>query len=357
MIRPGNNTSQVVTWLASGQPWRIAPSELDIIETHMSWIFIVDQNVFKLKKSIKTSVLDFSTVHAREHDCREEIRLNRRLAPGVYKGIVSVTQSTDGHLSLHGPGNTIDWLVVMRRLPATRMLDNMIRHNQVSASDVEALAAVLGNFYGSLLPIDVTETERLHRLEVDLEANRAVLEHPVVSAHATGWSEVIHSLERVITNNPKWLVQRQATTAMVEGHGDLRLQHICLLDPPVIYDCLEFNRDLRIVDPFYELAMLRMECTIQHAGWIGDHVIAHCSQVMKDYPSKSVMAFHTARSACLRGQLALNHLLDSAKPEPEHWVSMAADYLVQARAACREFSALGEGAIDSALSDEIGTGS
>lgn len=342
--------------MASGQPWRVTPSELEIIETHMSWIFIVGQSVYKLKKSIKTSVLDFSTVHAREHDCREEIRLNRRLAPGVYKAIVSVRQGCDGHLSLHEAGNIIDWLVVMRKLPAMRMLDNMIKHNRLTTNDVEALATVLGDFYASLPPIDVTETSRLHRLEVDLEANQAVLEHPSVRAYATGWSEIIQLLRSIITRPPAWLVRRQATTAMVEGHGDLRLQHVCLLDPPVIYDCLEFNRDLRIVDPFHELAMLRMECTIQHAGWIGDHVIAHCSEVMNDYPSQSVMAFHTARCACLRGQLALNHLLDDKKLEPDRWVSMAKDYLIQAKAACHEFSTLSDKAIDSTVSDEFGTG-
>jgi aminoglycoside phosphotransferase family enzyme len=103
-----------------------APCEVVVKETHMSWVFLTPERVFKLKKPVRYTFLDFSTVGAREADCREELRLNRRLADDTYLGVSPLTRSRDGRLAIAGQCEIVDWLVIMRRLPDARMLETML---------------------------------------------------------------------------------------------------------------------------------------------------------------------------------------------------------------------------------------
>jgi aminoglycoside phosphotransferase family enzyme len=120
---------------------------------------------------------------------------------------------------------------------------------------------------------------------------------------------------------------------LCEGHGDLRPEHIGLDGTPVVIDCLEFNRALREVDPFDELAFLDLECRLLGADWIGPRLIAHCALALGDTPAPQVMALYTAHRALVRARLALAHLLDAQPRTPERWKPQARRYVEAAQAA------------------------
>ena len=132
-------------------------AEVETRETHMSWVFLAGDRIYKLKKPVRYPFLDFTTLGARETDCRAEIRLNRRLAPDVYLGIVRLALESTGTLALDGEGETVDWLVVMRRLPEGRMLDNLIAQGAVNHGEIERVAGILAEFYRYLLDREVRE--------------------------------------------------------------------------------------------------------------------------------------------------------------------------------------------------------
>ena len=111
---------------------------VEVVQTHMSCVFLTDRHAWKLKKPVRHDFLDFSTLEARRADCEEELRLNRRLARDVYLEIVPLTFTSDGALRLGGDGEVMEWLVKMRRLPAQLMLDHAIRHGNVARHDVAA---------------------------------------------------------------------------------------------------------------------------------------------------------------------------------------------------------------------------
>jgi aminoglycoside phosphotransferase family enzyme len=115
-------------------------------ETHMSWVFLAGDKVFKLKKPVRFAYLDFSTLARREAMCRAELRLNRRLAPDVYLDVVPLVLSAQG-LSIGGPGEVVDWLVVMRRLEEHWALDRAIEEGRVKSSQLDRLVTTLGKFY------------------------------------------------------------------------------------------------------------------------------------------------------------------------------------------------------------------
>ncbi len=136
-----------VAFLARPQSYAEPTQRVDTIETHMSWVFLTDRHAWKLKKPVRQSYLDFSTEAARRHYCAEEVRLNRRLTDDVYLETVPLTVDADGKLRLGPRGGVVDWLVKMRRLPAERMLDRMIRSGSVQVDDVRRIVGTLCRFY------------------------------------------------------------------------------------------------------------------------------------------------------------------------------------------------------------------
>lgn len=310
------------------------------IETHMSWVFLVGEKVFKLKKPVRFPFLDFTTLQAREFYCREEVRLNARLAPDVYLGVMAL-HCCEGHFVLlpdgckpiqtATPGKIVDWLISMRRLPAERMLHRLIAKGNVVSSDIDALIKVLGAFYRGAPAIALSSTDYLIRFQYDQASNREVLLRPQFQLSDAALA--INRFAMALDKHADCLGDRALHQRVLDGHGDLRPEHVCLLEPPVVIDCLEFNPQLRQVDPFDEIAYLSMECDMLGAPWIGPSLTTGCACLLDDYPTSALMQLYTAHRALVRARLAMAHLLDPEPREPEKWPALATRYIERALAA------------------------
>jgi aminoglycoside phosphotransferase family enzyme len=326
------STTEKVRFLASPAAHGGVPP--DVIETHMSWLFVTGDRVLKLKKPVRTPFLDFSTLASRAFNCAEEVRLNRRLAPGVYVGVTPlVTVPPDGHLAVGAaPGaEPVDWLVEMHRLPRERMLDTAIRGDSVSPVDIERLAQRLTDFFRTARRVRLSAEAYQRRFDTLQAANRAVLLQPAFAGVAAG--AVLDAADAYRARHAEALGERAAGGHLREGHGDLRPEHIVLDGTPVVIDCLEFNAELREVDPFDELAFLGLECRMLGAAWIEPRLIAQVARALGDPPSPAVQALYTAHRALLRARLSAAHLLDPHPRTPERWLPQAARYLAEARSA------------------------
>lgn len=323
-----------VRFLASEAAWPESQRP-DVIETHMSWVFLGDDTVLKLKKPVRTGFLDFSTLAAREFNCREEVRLNRRLAPGVYLGVLPLRQRLDGALAVgsgtESAANVIDWLVQMRRIPRERMLDVAVPAGSVRIDDIDRLGVRLAQFFRSAERVQLDGSAYVGRFAASQSVNRGVLLQPALHEAAT--VAALDEFDRMLKRHAATLGARAAAGRLCEGHGDLRPEHIGLDGTPVVIDCLEFNRALRQVDPFDELAFLDLECRLLGADWIGPRLIAHCGSALDDAPPPQVMALYTAHRALVRARLALAHLLDAQPRTPERWKPQARRYVEAAHAA------------------------
>jgi aminoglycoside phosphotransferase family enzyme len=295
--------------------------------THMSWVFLTDAHAWKLKRPVRSEYLDFSTPEARRRDCEREVQLNRRLAPDVYQGVVALTADRHGDLQLNGKGRPVDWLVCMRRLPSHRMLDQVIARRRVSKEVVFQLGSVLAAFYRTAPPVPITRLQYRKRLAGDLQAAQTEL---VIADYGLprGLAEsVICPRLEFLLQNPLVFDQRVDAGRIIEGHGDLRPEHICLERPPVIIDCLEFNRDLRILDAASELEFLALECERLGAPQIGQWIFDRYVQETGDQPSDRLRDFYKTYHACIRAKLSLWHLKDSGIADRAIWTAKAERYL------------------------------
>jgi aminoglycoside phosphotransferase family enzyme len=304
-----------------------AVKRVEVIETHFSWVFLTEDTVYKLKKPVRYHGLDFTTLEARHNNCEQEVRLNRRLAPDVYQGVVALTAVGVGGLELAGAGPVVDWLVAMRRLPAARMLDAALRNGTVAADEVRKFSLLLADFYRRAVPVSMDPDTYRHRFEAGVTANHADLAEPRYGLPPRQL-DVLTQAQRYFLRDHGDLLERRARDArIVDAHGDLRPEHICLTPDPVIIDCLEFDPELRLLDPVDELAYLALECERLGAPAVGADVLRHYRDATGDACPDTLMQFYTVFRACLRAKIAIWHLADCPASEYPRWSDRARSYL------------------------------
>ncbi len=309
---------------------------VEAIETHMSWVFLTDAFAYKLKKPVRNDFIDFSTIQARSFYCQEEVRLNRRLASGIYLGTVPLAFNTSGHLQLTDGPTIVDWLVKMRRLPMHHMLDYAIIHGSANENDIGRLAARLARFYRSCAPIAIGPAEYRNRLLFRIDAQFLELSSPDFQLSSEQLKSIFQAQRNFLNSMSALLDARVLAGRIVEGHGDLRPEHICLEAEPTIIDCLEFSRDLRTLDRADELAFLALECERLGAGGLGALLLRSYSQISNDWPSATLIHFYQSYRASLRATIALRHLKEQQFRYSPEWPRRAKAYLqlAERHAAC-----------------------
>ncbi len=242
-----------------------APHDVEIVQTHLSVVCLAGDLAYKLKKAVRLPFVDFSSLAARRATCREEVRLNRRLCPDVYLGCASLRRR-GGSLRFAATGDDdaqddVDVAVVMRRLPADRMLDVLVRERRVRAEEIEGLARHVAAFHSRAgrgpEVIAAGDPKRLAGFAADnFRELRAIPDHGVPEAllaelergSAAGFGAIL----------PR-LVARAGRGLVVDGHGDLHARNVCMTSPPAVYDCIEFEPAFRCGDVATENAFLVMD--------------------------------------------------------------------------------------------------
>lgn len=338
MNRESNSTAlaKSVAFLSDPRNYPDSPQAVEVIETHWSWVFMTETDVYKLKKPVRTQFVDFSTVEARHSNCNTEVKLNQRLAAGIYLGAEPLVRDEEGCMHIGGVGEPVDWLVHMRRLPSNRMLEQLIRERKVELSEVRQAALLLADFYRKATSVEISAKQYQQRLLRYINENYEELANPAYGLPVDQVQRISNAQRQFLTTNPDLFKQR--ASHVIEAHGDLRPEHICLADTPVIIDCLEFKSEFRLLDPVDELAFLRMECDMAGAGFVGDLFLAVYNEQVDDCPPKQLVAFYQCYRACLWAKLAVWHLDDGPHRNGKNWLKIAAQYLDRSEQYAKEFS-------------------
>ncbi len=311
-------------------------TRVETIQTHISVVFLTDRFAYKLKKPVRFDFLDFSTLALREAACREELRLNRRLAADVYLDVVPVTRDADGRIAVASSGQTVDWLVKMRRLDEAQTLRSAVERNSFRSGKsgngmnsvlLESLAQVLATFYQQLSPQPLTSEAYRSEVEAHVRGNLAELIRP---EHQLDVHQVkrIHNaqLEQLILQ-PAMFDARVNAGRVIDGHGDLRPEHIYLTEPPVVIDCIEFSAEFRRLDVLDELCFLESECAELGDEAVGKSVRRRCLELLGDAPPEPLAAFYKSYRACVRAKVAALRARQQQGPDREVSLKLARDYL------------------------------
>ncbi len=280
------------------------PEHVERIDTHISTVFLSDQYAYKLKKPVKFDFLDYSSIAHRYRACQEEIRVNSRMAPGVYVDVIPIVRTADNSLKLNGHGEPVDWVVRMRRLPSNATLAHLIHAGQVTYEHVHSIVKLLQRFYHSTSRLEISP--QTYRAEIlrHVSANRAEL---LDISHHLSESIVkrVHSAQlRFLRLTPEMIDDRVRSHQIVDGHGDLRPEHVYFVPDPVVIDGIEFNAELRHLDVLDELCFLAMECAAQGAEAIGEQILAGFCLAANAHPSIKLVKFYKCYRACVRSKVA-----------------------------------------------------
>jgi aminoglycoside phosphotransferase family enzyme/predicted kinase len=292
---------------------------VEVRQTHISAVFLVGDYVYKIKKSVNYGFVDFDTLAKRRHYCDEEVRLNRRLAPDVYLGVVPVTRR-DTQLELEGNGEVVEWAVKMRRLPEEATLQNWLQQGKVGDEVIGRLARRIAAFHAQ-----AESGERIAtygRFPVVAKNARENFEHSAVQVGTTV-SKSVFQRARTLTEEAlalhQALIDRRAEHNIPrDTHGDLRLGHVYYFpnrDPPgdlVVIDCIEFNERFRFADPVSDMAFLYMGLVYQGRRDLADAFAKAYYSSSQDNEGRVLLPLYTSYRAAVRGKV---EGLKLARPE------------------------------------------
>jgi len=305
---------RVVVFLSAPATYPHEAREVEHVQTHISHVFLAGAFVYKMKKAVTFPFLDFGTLAAREHFCREELRLNRRLAEAVYLDVLPVTADGE-HLHLDGTGTPIEWVVRMRRLPAERSLGALLDTDAFDGEGVMRLARHLAAFHATAAIVPGGDPEALlaawdeNVRGVRPMVGRLLAEADLAVLEDFGRTYVVH--------HDAVLRARVALGHVRDGHGDLRVDHVYVLDrdlPPLagaprvpagfqVVDCIEFSPAFRAVDVAADLSFLAMELeSLGHVDLARGLVHAY-AEASRDTLVPALVPFHACHRAVVRGKV------------------------------------------------------
>lgn len=235
------------------------------VETHASMVFLAGDRVYKLKKAVRYSYLDYSTLELRHAACDAELRINRRFSPDLYLKAAPIVRAGDGQLRLDGQGDPVDWVVVMRRFPADDQLDLVAERGGLTPLLAWQLADRIAAVHDAAEPCpSFGGAEGLgNAIRITIDNLRLATERELPAGDVNAWSE--EALRRLEDLTP--LLERRRRDGRVRAcHGDLHLANLCLVDgKPTLFDAIEFDPAISSIDVLYDLAFLLMD--LRHRGF------------------------------------------------------------------------------------------
>lgn len=252
-------TDSDIRQLAANGVFQGHPLQGQVEETHISWVILGRKNAFKIKKPLKLSFLDFSSLRLRKQGCAREVSLNRRFT-NIYKGVLPVRRQDEQWFMGGETGKIADYAVQMDRLASSRRMDKMLEKGKVSAGNMQALAEVVATFHRSAKKINRGfELQTASRLFGDILETKQTVEDLVSPAAAEFLEKAIDHSNRFLEKHQQRLQQRVTLGFKRDLHGDLHSGNIFLYKNPVLFDCIEFDDSFRQIDVLYEIAFLCMD--------------------------------------------------------------------------------------------------
>ncbi len=298
--------------------------KIKLIQTHISVVFIADEFVYKIKKSVNFGFLDFSTLEKRKHFCEKEVELNNRFSKDVYLGVYPITFDGDTHL-INGKGKIVEYAVKMKRLADKDLFKSRFKEGKVNINDIDKIGKALADFHKkSKQTKEIDEFGKLSVVKFNTDENFEQTEEFIdISISKTQFFDLKNWTDEFFKNNSNIFLKRVKEGKIRDCHGDLHMEHIVLSDPVIIIDCIEFNDRFRYSDILSEIAFLLMDLEFNGGLLLSKQL---CKSYLKytkeknDEEINSLINFYKVYRAYVRGKVTsfiLNDINISEKKKNE----------------------------------------
>ncbi len=281
--------------------------QFQVIETHISWVILTGDYVYKIKKPVNFGFLDFTSLEQRAHFCREELRLNQRLAPALYLDVLPITGNADAP-ALNGDGPIIDYAIKLRQFPQENLLDQVLARDALTPAHITELGRLIADFHQQIdtAPPESrfgTPDQVYAPVGQNFDQIRPMLDDPSLLKqldHLQAWAESTFARLKDTFGH------RKAEGFIRECHGDIHLGNITLVDGQVVlFDCIEFNDDFRWTDVACDLAFILMDLQSRGLQHYARQLLGEYLEVTGDYESLEILRFYKAYRAMVRAKIAL----------------------------------------------------
>ena len=308
-VQNENTMDQARLVAALANPARFGPActSVTVLETHISYVLLTDKHAYKLKKAVDLGFLDFTTLASRRFFCEQELRLNRRLAPELYLDVVAITGTIDEPV-IDGKGPVLEYAVKMREFPQDALASRVLDRNELGVADIDMLAAKVAAFHATSEKAAADSTfgapETILRAALAnckslLAGAASPAERRTIEALHT-WTEREHAARNAAFRG------RREGGFVRECHGDLHLGNIAVIDGEVtIFDCIEFNEQMRWIDVMSEVAFTAMDLQDRGHAELAHRFVNAYLELTGDYAGLSVLRFYLVYRALVRAKIAL----------------------------------------------------
>lgn len=294
------------------------PERVELLQTQMSFLFLTGQYVYKVKKPVNLGYLDYTSLEQRHFFCQQEVKLNRRLSPEMYLGVVNIV-GRDGEFRIEQEGAPLEYAVKMLQLPQDRMLDSLLLRGEATVEMLQRVGDKVARFHGEAETSPAISTfGELATVIQNTEENFSQTELRVGLTLSQQTHHTIAAWTRSFIKQQAQLFQRRVQGGRIRDcHGDLHAAHICFANGLFIYDCIEFNDRFRYCDVASEIAFLAMDLDCYgRPGLSRAFLEAYLTQA-GDQEALELLDFYRCYRAYVRGKVEGFKLADPHIPEED----------------------------------------
>ncbi len=326
---------QVVEALMKPEAYDENVNSVELVQTHISFVFLTPRFVYKVKKAVNFGFLDFTTLEKRRFFCEKELQLNRRLCGDMYLEVVPINKAEA--IRIKGAGETVEYAVKMKRMPQETMLSNLLKENKVDEKLVDNIARTIADFHAKAETVKQTsEFGSLAMIETNWKENFDQTEEYIGTTIAADEFRLIREKVKAFMQNKKALFAKRIADGKIRDcHGDIHSDNIFVADRVYIFDAIEFNERFRYCDVAADVAFLAMDLDFKGRTDLSEFFIEKYIRYSGDQELPLLLPFYKCYRACVRGKVVSFKLKDpnvrsndkrAAKKEAKAYFKLATTY-------------------------------
>jgi aminoglycoside phosphotransferase family enzyme len=331
---------QVVEALLKPETYGQEVGQIELKQTHISFVFLTEKFVYKVKKAVNFGFLDFSTLEKRHMFCEKELALNKRLCGEMYLEVVPINMSATGSIKVNGEGKTVEYAVKMQRVGEDKIMTRLLEEGKINQETVDRIAKILAEFHlNAKTGEKVGEFGSLQIVETNWRENFEQTEEFIgKSISKENFSLIREKVQDFMKKNSEFFAKRVADNKIRECHGDVHSGNIFVADKIYIFDAIEFNERFRHCDVASEIAFLAMDLDYKKRRDLASFFVKKYVDYSKDTTLEKIVPFYKCYRAYVRGKVTSFKLNDpnvdtkekaAAIMEASAYFELAASYAKQ----------------------------